>query len=181
VGAENYEMRMNTQHKKYPRGQSMRMNSQYEGNNTSGDEDVVTEGMKKKNKASSSSSPFQAFVLRGLPKIPLPRRYSAPKGGTTAINIRLQPTQRDQSENNSEAAKTSSCAEFHPRERNRRAKKFQLIFGDDEIEEEHPAVHMRPTKKKIFPQSALRGYNAVKAARLVRPYSWMENTPLILI
>jgi hypothetical protein len=122
------------------------------------------------NKASSLSA-FQAIKLKVLPKIPLPRRYSAPRGGAAAINIHLQPTQRHQSEENSVATETSSCAERHPRERNRRTKKFQQIFGDDKIDEEYPVVHTRPTKNKLYPQSTLRGYNAMRAARLVCPHS----------
>jgi hypothetical protein len=69
------------------------------------------------------------------------------------------------------ATESSTSAKFHPRERNRRTKKFQQIFGDDKIEDENPAVHTRPTKKKLYPQSSLRGYNAMKAARLVRLHS----------
>jgi hypothetical protein len=74
------------------------------------------------------------------------------------------------------AAETSSCAEHHPRERNRRTKKFQQIFGDDKLEEEYPVIHKRPTKKNLYPQSPLRGYNAMRAARLVRLYSLDEST-----
>jgi hypothetical protein len=68
-------------------------------------------------------------------------------------------------------AEEISRAELYPRERNRRTKKkseqSQQIFGDDNLEE-NPVVHTRPTKKKLYPQSSLRGYNAMRAARLVR-------------
>jgi hypothetical protein len=101
----------------------------------------------------------------GGKKIPLPRRYSAPQGGAAPVNIRLQPVERAQSENNGMAAKT---AELHPRERNRRSKKFKQIFGDDEIEED--VIHKRPTKKSLYPQPSLRGYKPVRAARLVGSY-----------
>jgi hypothetical protein len=101
----------------------------------------------------------------GVKKIPIPRRYSAPRGGTASVNIRLQPVIRDHSENNGMAAKT---AELHPRERNRRMKKVEQIFGDDKIEEE--VIHKRPTKKSLYPQPSLRGYNPVRAARLVGLY-----------
>ena len=67
------------------------------------------------------------------------------------------------------ATETPSC---YPREHSKRSnKRFQQIFGDDKLDEEYPVVHQRPTKKKLFPQTPLRGYNAMRAARLVRLYS----------
>ena len=60
-----------------------------------------------------------------------------------------------------------SKAKFHPRECNRRTKMPKQIFGDELDEEEYPVVHRRPTKRKLYPQTPLRGYNAVRAARLV--------------
>jgi hypothetical protein len=69
------------------------------------------------------------------------------------------------------ATDTSSRAVLHPRERIKRSKKLQQIFGNDRIDEESPVVHKRPTKRKLFPQSSLRGYRAMRAARLVRLYS----------
>src|SRR5271154_2368874 len=69
------------------------------------------------------------------------------------------------------ATETSSRAARHPRERIKRSKKFQQIFGDDKIDEEYPVVHKRPTKMKLYPQSSLRGYHTMRAARLVCLYS----------
>jgi hypothetical protein len=70
------------------------------------------------------------------------------------------------------ATETSSRTALHPRERIKRSKKkIQRIFGDDNIDEEYPVVHQRPTKKKLYPQSSLRGYRAMRAARLVGLYS----------
>ncbi|KAF8810359.1 hypothetical protein BYT27DRAFT_7209607 [Phlegmacium glaucopus] len=63
-------------------------------------------------------------------------------------------------------ANTSSRAVLHPWERIKRSKKLQQIFGNDRIDEESPVVHKRPTKRKLFPQSSLRGYRAMRAARL---------------
>lgn len=79
------------------------------------------------------------------------------------------------------AAETSSGAELHPREHIRGSKKkFKQIFGDDRIEEEHPVVHERPTRKTLYPQSPLRGYDAMRAARLVRLFFGWRATHLIL-
>jgi hypothetical protein len=73
-------------------------------------------------------------------------------------------------------AETSSAA-LHPRERIKRSKKNQQIFGDDMIDEENPVVHKRPTKRKLYPQSFLRGYRTMRAARLVRFYSLDGDHP----
>ncbi|KAF8801718.1 hypothetical protein BYT27DRAFT_7114412 [Phlegmacium glaucopus] len=64
------------------------------------------------------------------------------------------------------ATDTSSRAVLHPWERIKRSKKLQQIFGSDRIDEESPVVHKRPTKRKLFPQSSLCGYRAMRAARL---------------
>lgn len=146
----------------------MIVNSQDEDNiaanedaDMSTDEVDGTGGNKGKDKASSFSA-LSSIYLSVIPKIPPPRRFSAPRGGAEPVNIRLQ---RDQSEDN------NSGPELNPRERNRRKKKIQQIFGDDQLEEEYPVVNRKPTKRKLYPQSSLRGYNPIRAARLVGLYS----------
>ena len=86
-----------------------------------------------------------------------------PKGGAAPVNIHLE---RDQSEDNSVATETPPRAGLHPRERKRHTKSGQ-IFDNNTLE---TVVHERPTRKKIYPQSSIRGYNATRAARLVCLY-----------
>ena len=75
------------------------------------------------------------------------------------------------------ATETFSYAAPHPRQRVKRSNKFQQIFGNDKIDEEYPVVHKRPMKKTLYPQISLRGYNALRAARLVRLYSLDGERP----
>ena len=100
-----------------------------------------------------------------------------PQGGATPVNIRLQPMQRDQSEDNSMTTESSSCATFNPWKHTKQSKKLQQIFGNDKIDEENPVVHKRPTKKNLYPQPSLRRYCSVRAARLVCIYSLDEEHP----
>ncbi|KAF8806866.1 hypothetical protein BYT27DRAFT_7256879 [Phlegmacium glaucopus] len=81
-------------------------------------------------------------------------------------NILAQCSSKDSTTDSGMATDTSSRAVLHPQERIKRLKKLQQIFGNDRIDEESLVVHKRPTKRKLFPQSSLHGYRAMRAARL---------------
>ena len=126
------------------------------------------------NSAAEEDMSMDEVVVTGGTKIPPPRRYSTTEGGAAPVNIRLE---RDQSEDNSMTRETPPRAGLHPRERKRHTKSGK-IFDNNVLE---TVVHERPTGRKIYPQSSIRGYNDIRAARLVCLYIfWMGPSHIAL-
>ncbi|KAF8814441.1 hypothetical protein BYT27DRAFT_7206096 [Phlegmacium glaucopus] len=141
--------------------EEMSMSSQGEEDEEEVNETEKRKGKRKENKASS----FSIFSNTSA-------QWAAP------VNIHLQHVQMNQSEDSSMATETSSCVVLHPWEHIKWLKKFQQIFSNDKIDEENPVVHKRPTKKKLYPQSSLCRYHAMRATRLTairELMNWLMN------
>jgi hypothetical protein len=145
---------------------------------TSGDEVHMTEPAGKSKRVRFFSNNNDLVWLTVLPKIPLPRRFSPPRGGAAPVEIRMQPSQSNQGGNTEEdsmqqpSTSVEASSTAVPRPRRKSSKKGAAkVFGDDNISEEAMVRCRKRNLTKIFPETPRRGCNAINAARMVGLYS----------